>query len=66
MDMVGKTATWKIRVHGPSKFTNRTEVIAWVNDRIACTADGHTLRLGDMVPSADKVIGGGTWAIIQG
>jgi hypothetical protein len=63
LDLTGKTAVWKIRVHGPAKFAVRSGLISMIMDRVAYTKEGHALRLDDMVASPDAVIGGGSWAV---
>jgi hypothetical protein len=61
--MIGKRAIWKIRVHGPAKFDERSGVIAFVSGNSAFTDQGRELRICDMVDAPSAVIGGGTWAV---
>ena len=62
-DLIGKTAVWKIRVHGPAKFEQRSGVIAYISGNSAFTKEGHALRGVDMVASPEAVVGGGSWAV---
>jgi len=61
--LIGKTAVWKIRVYGPAKFAERSGSIAFISGNSAFTKDGHELRLADMVPAPDAVVGGSSWAV---
>jgi hypothetical protein len=63
--LTGKRAVWKIRVHGPAKFTEQSGTIAFVRGNSAFTDQGRELRKGDMVASPNAVIGGGTWAVTE-
>ena len=64
-ELIGKRAVWKIRVHGPAKFDERSGLIAFVSGNSAFTDQGRELRKGDMVASPNAVIGGGTWAVTE-
>ena len=63
--LIGKRAVWKIRVHGPAKFDERSDTIASVRGNSAFTDQGRELRICDMVASPNAVIGGGTWAVTE-
>jgi len=62
-ELIGKTAVWIIRVYGPAKFAARTAPIAFISGNSAFTDGGRQLRLIDMVPTPDAVVGGGSWAV---
>lgn len=61
--MIGKTAVWKVRVHGPAKFAERTDEVVSVVGNSVLTKGGKSLRLIDHVDHPDKVVGGGSWSI---
>lgn len=61
--MIGKTAVWKVRVHGPAKFTEKTDEIVSTIGNTVLTKGGKSLRLADHVDHPRQVIGGGSWAI---
>lgn len=63
--LTGKCAVWKIRVHGPAKFTDQSGAIAFVRGNSAFTDQGRELRICDMVDAPSAVIGGGTWAVTE-